>query len=342
MKREVSIAFQTDKTPAQYVALARQVDQYDFDAVSVYCDAPFHPAYSALLLMAPHVRRARVGPAAVSPARIPPIDIAANTALLAQMASGGVYIGLARGAWLPEVGLAEPAQPIQAIREAAAVIRHLLNGSEGAVEGKFHRLAPHIRAPYPLPPPGTRIPLLIGTWGRKLASLAGEIADEVKVGGSANPDLVPVMAGWIGEGEAAAGRAPGSVGVVVGAVTVVDADRELARRTARREVALYLPVVAPLDPTLSVPPDLIERLRAAVRASRPDDAAGLISDDLLDRFALAGRPADLIARAEALFATGARRIEFGTPHGVGLDPALAIRLLGEVVLPALARWREDR
>ena len=68
--RELSIAFQTDKTPAQYIALAKLVDQYDFDAVSVYCDAPFHPSYGPLLLMAPHIQKARLGPAAVSPACI--------------------------------------------------------------------------------------------------------------------------------------------------------------------------------------------------------------------------------------------------------------------------------
>ncbi len=339
MKREVSIAFQTDKTPAQYIALARQADQYDFDAVSVYCDAPYHPAYSALLLMAPHLHHARIGPAAVPPARVPPIDIAANTALLAQMAQGGVYIGLARGAWLDEVGITEPPRPIQAIREAAAVIRKLLSGEAGGVEDEIYRLAPHIQAPYPVPAPDQPIPLLIGTWGRKLAALAGEIADGVKVGGSANPDLVPVMASWISEGERSAGRMPGSVGVVMGAVTVVDEDRDLARNTARRAVAMYLPVVAPLDPTLTVEPELVRRLQDAARSGNLDDAAALISDDLLDRFALAGNPSDLIEHAEALFAAGAQRVEFGTPHGAGRDPAPAIQLLGEAVLPALARWR---
>lgn len=341
MKREISIAFQTDKTPAHYIGLAQFVNQYGFDAVSVYCDAPFHPAYSALLLMAPHLTSARIGPAATPPARIPPIDIAANTALLAQMARGGTYIGLARGAWLDEVGISEADRPLQAIREAAAVVRYLLSGATCGFEGKVYRLAPHIRAPYPLPPPDQKIPLLIGTWGRKLAALAGEIADEVKVGGSANPDLVPVVASWIAEGERLAGRPAGSAGVVMGAVTVVDNDRELARQSARRAVALYLPVVASLDPTLTVEPELIERIRAAVRTGRPEEAAPLISDDLLDRFALAGSPADLIDRAEALFAAGAHRIEFGTPHGIGADPAPAIRLLGASVLPALAHWRES-
>lgn len=40
-QREISIAFQTDKTPQQYIDLAKQVNQYEFDAVTVYCDAPF-------------------------------------------------------------------------------------------------------------------------------------------------------------------------------------------------------------------------------------------------------------------------------------------------------------
>ena len=112
-KREISIAFQTNKRAQDYIALAKLVDEYDFDAVSVYCDAPFHPSYAPLILMAPHISRARIGPAAAPPSRIHPIDIASQTALLADVAGGGVYIGLARGGWLAEHGIAEikPAHP---------------------------------------------------------------------------------------------------------------------------------------------------------------------------------------------------------------------------------------
>ncbi len=38
---------------------------------------------------------------------------------------------------------------------------------------------------------------------------------------------------------------------------------------------------------------------------------------------------------QALFAAGATRVEFGTPHG--LTEETGLRLLGEVVLPALRR-----
>lgn len=321
--RQVSIALQTDKHASEYVALARLIDQYDFDAVTVYCDAPFHPSYGPLLLMAPHIRRARLGPAAIPPTRIHPIDIAGQTALLAQVAAGGVYIGIARGAWLADHGI--PETSIQAVREAIDVVRYLLTGRTGGYPGQIFPLAPHVRAPYPLP--DGPIPILIGSWGRKLCALAGSIADEVKVGGSANPDIVPVIRSYIASGGSR------SVGIVMGAVTVCDADRERARAAARRSVALYLPVVAPLDPTVQVEPELIERLKALVEANDTEAAAGLISDDLLDRFAFAGDHRDLIRQAEALYAAGAARIEFGTPHG--LPSAAGIQMIGEKVLPAL-------
>jgi 5,10-methylenetetrahydromethanopterin reductase len=329
--RSLSIAFQTDKTPAEYTALAQLVERYDFDVVSVYCDAPFHPSYGPLLLMAPHLSRARLGPAAVSPFRIHPIDIAAETALLTGLARGGVYLGLARGAWLGDYGILEPQQPVQALRETVEIVQGLLSGEFRGYEGKVYRIASHVRAPYPLPQ--ERIPILIGTWGKRLAGLAGELADEVKVGGSANPDFAPVMLEYIRQGEERAGRPAGSVSLVMGAVCVVDEDRFLARQKAREAAALYLPVVAPLDPTLQVEPDLLKRLQKLVEAGQAKDAAGLISDELLDRFAFAGNPDDLVAQAEGLFAAGVGRIEFGTPHG--LDSRTGIRLLGERVLPNL-------
>jgi 5,10-methylenetetrahydromethanopterin reductase len=175
--------------------------------------------------------------------------------------------------------------------------------------------------------------VLIGSWGKKLCALAGEIADEVKIGGTANPDIVPVIQSYIAEGERRAGRTHGTVGIVAGAVSVIDNDREQARAMARRAVSLYLPVVGPLDPTLQIEPEWIARLQLLVNQREEAAAARLISDDLLERFAFAGNAGDIIRQAEALFAAGASRIEFGTPHGI--VPEDGIRILGEKVIPAL-------
>ena len=336
MKHEISIAFQTDKSANDYIALAQLVDQYEFDAVSVYCDLPFHPPYMPLALMAPHIQRARIGVAANSPSRIHPIDIAAQTALLSQLANGGVYVGIARGAWLSDHGVTEQEPAIAAIKEAVDVVRYMLSGGTGGYQGKIYTLAPHVTAPYPLPI--QRIPVLIGSWGRLLCTLAGEIADEVKIGGSANAKMIPVIQAYLATGEMRAGRPVGSVGVVAGAVSVIDADRVLARTAARRAVSLYLPVVAPLDPTVTIEPELILRLQRLQQQGDIEAAARLISDDLLEQFAFAGNVDDFIRQSELLFESGAKRIEFGTPHG--LNPGSGIRLLGEKVIPALAPyWR---
>ena len=120
---------------------------------------------------------------------------------------------------------------------------------------------------------------------------------------------------------------------MLGAVTVVDLDGEAARAQARREAALYLSIIAQLDVSLNLEPDLLTRIKASTNMYDYERVAGYISDDLLRHLAFAGTPDEVAEQAVALFEAGANRIEFGTPHG--LTSSEGIRLLGERVLPPL-------
>lgn len=325
----LSVAFQGDKSVAAYTALAAQAEAYGFDTVSVYADLMYQPAIFPLLMMAQHTSRVRLGPAALNPSLLHPVEIAGQIAALDAVSGGRAYLGLARGAWLDSLGIADP-RPIQRLREAIAVITRLLAGDERGYAGEFYRLTPGQGLRYDRV--RSRVPLLIGTWGANLARLAGEVADEIKIGGSANPAMVPLMRHRLAAGAARADRPPGDVGIVLGAVTVVADDRAAARELARREVALYLPVVAPLDPTVEAPPELLRRIAALVAAGAHGEAGSLVPDSLLDRFAFAGTPTDIIHQTEAVFAAGSSRVEYGTPQGLTTETGL--RLLGERVLPA--------
>lgn len=327
---ELSVAFQGNKRAAEYGELAEAVERYGFDILSVYADLMFQPAIHPLLIMAQHTRRIRLGPAALNPYTLHPVEIAGQIAALDDVSNGRAYLGLVRGAWLDSLGIAVD-KPVARLAEAIAVIRRLLAGDRGGFDGQFFQLAPGQGVNYPVLRPD--VPLVIGTWGPKLARLAAEVADEVKLGGTANSNLIPVMRDYLATGETASGRPVGSTRIAIGAVTVVDEDGDQARALARREIALYFPVVASLDPTLSVPPELIRRVGALADQGKPDEAGALIPDDLLRRFAFAGTPADIIDQATACFAAGASRVEFGTPHG--LSEAAGLRLLGEKVLPVL-------
>ena len=234
---------------------------------------------------------------------------------------GRAFLGLARGSWLETLGI-DQSDPVTAIREAWEVVRRLLGGDDSGFEGRRFSLAQGDRLRYPVA--RRSVPLLVGTWSPRLAAFAGEVAQELKVGGSANPDVVPVMRERIGNQE---------VRIVLGAVTVVDDDGDRARTIARREVAMYLAVVAEFDPTVSLEPELVARVRALVAAGDDAGAGALISDDVLDRFAFAGSPEQVASHAEALFDAGAGRIDFGTPHGV--PESRGVELLCTEVLPRL-------
>src|SRR6185437_14697461 len=117
--------------------------------------------------------------------------------------------------------------------EAATVSRYLLEKRDDGFRGEYYSVQPGFRVNYPTPQ--TRVPLLIGGWGERMAALAGEIADEIKIGGSANPLIVDIIRKRVNVGIESAKRKPDDVGIVLGAVTVVDKDREKALYIARRK-----------------------------------------------------------------------------------------------------------
>ena len=259
------------QAPAELAALA---ERGGFDVVTVFNDLGFGPPLPSLLAAASATEHVRLGVACYNPYTKSAAEIAREVAELDAASGGRAYVGLARGAWLDTIGVAQP-RPVETLRETVAAIKRLL---------------------------GDEVPLLIGGWGPRVVALAGEIADELKVGGSANPDLVPVMRERLGSSSATR--------IVMGAVTVVDADRRAARERALAAMAMYFDVVARHDPTVE---------------------ATALSDDLLDRFAFAGTARDVALQARRLFDAGADRVEFGVPFG--LDSLEGVRALAEKVLP---------
>jgi 5,10-methylenetetrahydromethanopterin reductase len=288
---ELGVGLLTNQEPDVYEALARRLDEAGADVLSVYNDLRYQPAIGPLLLAARVTERLRLGPAALNPFTVHPYEIAGQIATLDLVSRGRAYLGLAKGAWLDQVGV-EEAEPLRGLREAVEVVEKLLSGDETGVAGTRFRLAPGTTLAYRRE--RARVPLMVGSWGRRTVEWAGTVADEVKVGGTANPDLVPLVREWLGAGS--------RTRIVVGCVSVVDDDAGWARERVRAAVAPYLEVVARRDPTLGLRPG---------------------QEPPLDRFAIAGTPDEVAARVRSLWEAGADRVELGTPQGrttpVGVD-----------------------
>ena len=321
----ITIAFQTNKPLNEYGRLAQIAEEYIFDGVTVYNDMLYQPAWLPLLEIVRSTSRVRIGAAAVNPFTCHPINIAANIALIDEASNGRSYVGFARGAWLDFVGK-QPKNGPQQLREAMVCVRHLLQKRVEPLAGKYFPLAGGDAFRWTAV--NSDIPFLLGSWGRKTMTACRPYIDEIKLGGTANPAVAKQLKQQLA-------IEPNAPNIVVGAVTVVDEDRNAALALARREVALYLPIVAKLDTTLELDPVWLACLETAVQTHDWETAVSLISDDLLQKFAFAGTPQEVAAQTLDLFAAGVNRVEFGTPHGI--TTAVGLRLLGEQVLPLVRR-----
>jgi 5,10-methylenetetrahydromethanopterin reductase len=289
---EFGLGLQSDRSPDEYVWMTQLAEAYAFDVLTVFGDLMYQPPFLALLLAAQHSTRIRLGPACLNPYTLHPVEIAGQVAALDLVSAGRAYLGLARGAWLASAGIAQ-ARPVARLREAAEVVRRLLARETGGYRGEIFSLTPGLTLRYA--PARAHVPLLIGTWSAQTAALAGEIADEVKIGGSANPAMVTRMREMLMPGLRRARRQPDEVAIVIGAVTVVADDGAAARRLARTRVAPFVDVVSELDPTVTIPPGILSGLRQRLAAGDPEGAGALIPDAVLERFAMAGTPEQVSA-----------------------------------------------
>jgi 5,10-methylenetetrahydromethanopterin reductase len=270
--------------------------------LSVFHDLFYQPAIFPLLTIARVTERVRLGPAALNPTTLHPVEIAGQTAALDLASGGRAYAGIVTGSWLDQLGIDE-SRPLTRLREAVEIVRRLLARDSSGFTGEQFTLAPGAGLAYE--PLRSKVPLLIGTWRPRAAAFAATVADEVKIGGCANPDMVRLMREWLG---------PDAPRIVVGAVTVVGEDGDAARRRAAEAVRMYLDVVGRLDASLEL-------------------AAGDAVP--IERFVLAGTPDDVARQTIALIDAGAYRVEFGTPQGQTTDEGVA--LLCDRVLPAVRK-----
>lgn len=289
------------KSVADVRASAEAAAPYAFDSFSVYGDLGDLPPYGVLHASADVLRDTpirHIGPLGVPVGLLHPEVIATHAMVLEEQLPGQSSLGLVRGAFLEAIG--ERPAPLHRLSETIRYIRQRFGN---------------------VPVPS----LYVGGFGQNILALAGHLAVAgVKLGGSANPALAARSATLINNP---------AVEIVLGAVSVIDPDRQAARTLARSEVAKYLAVVGQLDPTLDDDEreslqQFLERFQAA------DPRAGeAISDALLDRFALAGTADDALEALEKM--TGkAARFEFGTPQGLGARVD-AIRYLGEAIVKEL-------
>jgi 5,10-methylenetetrahydromethanopterin reductase len=177
------------------------------------------------------------------------------------------------------------------------------------------------------------IPLYIAASAPKILELSGRIADGVIVLVGTDQRFIDGALAAIGKGAEAAGRSMDDIRIVLWTPTAIDEDERRAYDLVRAHVARVIirPLPGPLDPEKLA---AIEKVKAAydyyqhmqVEAHHGD----LVTDDLVDLFALAGTPDSCRARIAALKASGVDQVAIVPFVPAGGDRANTMRTFAEV------------
>ena len=326
---QFSIAISGDREIEEYISIGKIVDQSDFSNLSIYDDLMFKPAWPILSIIAINTERIKIGPAVLNPYLTHPAVIAANISVIDEISKGRAFVGIGRGAFLDFLNI-KSEKPISAVKETIEIIQNLSAGTKkpfhGEVfslkEGAFFRWNADHR----------KIPVMVGTWGKKMSTLAGEKADEVKASPLWNSEYARTLRSQIDQGAISAGRVPSEVGLTLGVLTSIHNDSDTAKEYARNALAIYLPHLYPMTEVMGVPSSEIASVRKLSNLGKYSEASKLISDETLNNFSLYGSPDEIRSKITALIDTApVDKIEFGTPHGP--NSFEAINLLKNEVIP---------
>ncbi|MBI4611020.1 MAG: LLM class flavin-dependent oxidoreductase [Candidatus Rokubacteria bacterium] len=294
----------------------------------------FEPgAFSLAAAAAAVTESPAIGLGVVNPFTRHPALLAMETAALSGVASGRVLLGLGSSnrVWIEEQMGIPFTTPLQALRECVEIIRRLWSGERLSYQGRCFTLRDVALDFKPAQP---ELPILLGAKAPKALTLAGEVADGVHCSILASPEHVRRVCAITAEARRSAGRA-GDFAVIAYLPMAVAQDGERARAHMKPLLARYLGLLhgqsilkdAGLSDARTLP-----FKEALLRGESPTH---LVSDDLLETFAVAGTP-DECRRALSRWAEAGLDAPVAVP-APGLDPVEQLQFLGSELAPF---WRE--
>jgi len=311
------------------VALACAAEQLGFDEVWLPESGHGRGMFSVASAVAGATSSIRLGIGIVNPFWRHPSVIAMEAAALDEIAGGRVMLGLGAALWtLRTFGEADARtdKPLSAMIEAIRVVRALVHGERG-LDGQIFSVRASARLDFDLP---HRIPIYVGAVNGRMLRAAGRWADGVELGAIVSPGYVRWAWHEIVAGAGAAGRNDGELDLASNVLVSVDRDARAARDAVRHVLAYYIHRVEPVVlSTSGADPDEIERVRSAVLSAGVDAGARLVTDGLIDTFAAAGQPDQVVERLREYVAAGLRGLLAW--HVIGPDRMTGLQLLADEV-----------
>lgn len=311
------------------IELAVLAEKAGFDYVWFPHDPFMKHTWVMTTAVAEHTKRIKIGAVAVNPYTTDPWEIASYVATLDELSGGRAVIGLGvhTGEMIEWCGI-DAANYIARTREAVAIVEALLRGEVVDTQGEEFRWSDQCYLRFK--PLRCEIPIYVAAFGPEFLALSGEIGQ-----GSLPMITPPESAGYMVEmitkGAKRAGRDMSEIDISGCAWLSLSQDANAARDHLRPMIAYFGPYMeAPSLAAIGLAAGDFKAIKQLGAENRHEEAAAAVTGDMF-RLAIAGTPKEVIGRIEYLARAGITQVNLGGP--LGPDPAAAIRLMGERVIP---------
>lgn len=307
------------------VAAARLAEKAGFESVWT-TEFPDHSATIGLAAVALATERVTVGTAIAYAFGRTPLVLAAEARDLDALSGGRLILGLGTGTQRMQRewhGL-DGEHPAPRMEELVPLVRALLRLNEGSVDhqGRFYRTIVHPTVPVPAPL-RTDLPIYMAGVNARMIEAAGAVADGLVGHPLFTPEYTrDVVRPALARGAERAGRTEPPP--IAGYVTCrVNEDGDAARNAARGVIA-FNSTVSTYRPILTHHgfDAQADRIRAAWQRGDLAGMAAEVSDEMLERIAIAGTPDEARAQYQKRRAGLFERTLLWTPF-TGLDAVRA-------------------
>ena len=316
-------------SPRSCIDLAVLAENAGFDAVWFPHDTFMHNTWVLTTAVAENTSRVEIGNVGTNPYSTDPAEIATYIATLDELSQGRAVLGLGLHTrdMVEWTGI-DTADVLARTGAAVDIIRRLLRGETVIDGGPAYNWSEQCYLRFE--PYRSEIPIYVAAYGPEYLALSGEIGDG-SLPMMTPPESAGLMVDAVLAGAAKAGRQPDAIDIAGCGWLSISEDGRAANEVMRKMCAYFGPYLE--EEALATiglsRTDFAEQLRLVTEA-RYDDAFASVTDQML-QLGIAGSPDEIIKRIEYLADQGITQVNLGGP--IGPDPAEAIRLMGEYVIP---------
>lgn len=327
-----AVSLQNDRPVAETVEHARLAEALGYPEIWTNENGHYRGIFTIASTIAAHTTTAQIGLGIVNPFHRHPSVIAMEAAALDEASGGRLKLGIGAAQWnLRNLGEADERtrRPYTSTVEAIQIIRALLRGEPVPPSEQFTVSA---QARLDFEPLRRDLPVYAGAVNERMLRAAGAYADSVELGALMSTGYVRWALGVIGQGAVAVGRDPAAQDIAAPLMVSVAADARAAREAVKAQLAYYLYRVEEVVHAHSgADPGDIQKVRDVTTERGPEAGAALVTDEIIDTFAIAGDTPLAVRRFREYAEAGIRGLII--QHVPGPERAEGLALIAEEVVP---------